>query len=163
MPSCFLTSRTGFVIRFGGCPIHWVSKLQSEIALSTCESELMALSKCMRQLIPLRAILSNISKIFKLPNVDGLLTSEQTHAYTKSHQSTVYEDNKACLELIMNADQYHPRTKHAGIKWFHFKDQIANGSIRVAKTHTDENQSDLLTKPLPRTKFEYLRRLLMGR
>jgi hypothetical protein len=37
-------SRTGFVIMYCGCPIHWASKLQSEIALSTTESEYMALS-----------------------------------------------------------------------------------------------------------------------
>jgi hypothetical protein len=28
-------SQTGYIITFYGCPIHWVSKLQSEIALST--------------------------------------------------------------------------------------------------------------------------------
>lgn len=32
-------SRTGYIITFCDCPIHWVSKLQSEIALSTTESE----------------------------------------------------------------------------------------------------------------------------
>jgi hypothetical protein len=31
-------SRTGYVILFGGCLITWVSKLQTEIALSTTES-----------------------------------------------------------------------------------------------------------------------------
>ena len=37
-------SCTGYVITFCGCPIHWVSKLQSEIALSTTEAEYIALS-----------------------------------------------------------------------------------------------------------------------
>jgi hypothetical protein len=37
-------SRTGFVILFCGCPIMWCSKLQTEIALSTTESEYIALS-----------------------------------------------------------------------------------------------------------------------
>ena len=31
-------SRTGFVIRYAGCPILWQSKLQTEIALSTAEA-----------------------------------------------------------------------------------------------------------------------------
>ena len=35
-------SRTGFVIRYAGCPISWSSKLQSEIALSTAEAEYIA-------------------------------------------------------------------------------------------------------------------------
>ena len=30
---------------YAGCPIHWVSKLQTEIALSTAEAEYIALSR----------------------------------------------------------------------------------------------------------------------
>jgi hypothetical protein len=47
-------SRTGYIITFCGCLIHWVSKLQSEIALSTTESEYIALSMAIRELLPLR-------------------------------------------------------------------------------------------------------------
>ena len=32
-------SRTGFVITFSNCPLLWVSKLQTEISLSTLHSE----------------------------------------------------------------------------------------------------------------------------
>lgn len=46
-------SRTGFVITFCGCPITWCSKLQTEIALSTTESEYIALSTATRELLPL--------------------------------------------------------------------------------------------------------------
>ena len=38
-------SRTGFVIRYAGCPILWQSKLQTEIALSTAEAESL---QCLR-------------------------------------------------------------------------------------------------------------------
>ena len=41
-------SRTGFVIMYAGCPITWGSKLQTEIALSTTESEYIALSSATR-------------------------------------------------------------------------------------------------------------------
>ena len=37
-------SRTGLLLNFGGVPIYWSSKLQSEIALSTLEAEYIALS-----------------------------------------------------------------------------------------------------------------------
>jgi hypothetical protein len=46
-------SRTGFVIMYAGCPLIWVSKLQTEGALSTTEAEYTALSQSMRELIPL--------------------------------------------------------------------------------------------------------------
>ena len=37
-------SRTGYLIKFANCPIVYVSKMQSEIALSTTEAEYIALS-----------------------------------------------------------------------------------------------------------------------
>ena len=55
-------SWTGYVIIYCGCPIHWVSKLQTEIALSTSEAEYMALSTCLRDLLPMWAMLSELSK-----------------------------------------------------------------------------------------------------
>ena len=47
-----LLSRAGFIIMFCGCAILWVSKLESVIALSTAESEYIALSMAMRQILP---------------------------------------------------------------------------------------------------------------
>ena len=37
-------SWTGFVILYSGCPVLWSSKLKTELALSTTESEYIALS-----------------------------------------------------------------------------------------------------------------------
>jgi hypothetical protein len=50
-------SRTGFVIMYAGCPLVWVSKFQTEVALSTTEAEYIALSQAMRELIPLLGLL----------------------------------------------------------------------------------------------------------
>ena len=44
-PAC-VKSRTGFVIMFADCPFLWVSKLQTETALSTMEAEANALAHC---------------------------------------------------------------------------------------------------------------------
>ncbi len=41
-------SRMGYVITYAGCPMHWSSKMQTEIALSTTEAEYIALSQAMR-------------------------------------------------------------------------------------------------------------------
>jgi hypothetical protein len=45
-------SRTGYVIKNAGCPLIWASKLQTEIALSSTESEYVALSQSLRGVIP---------------------------------------------------------------------------------------------------------------
>lgn len=44
-PAC-AKSRSGFLITVSDCPIVWVSKLQTETALSTMETEINALGDC---------------------------------------------------------------------------------------------------------------------
>ena len=58
-PLC-VKSRTGYIICFMGCPLTWVSKLQTQIALSTMEGEYLALSQVMRDLIAIREIFKKI-------------------------------------------------------------------------------------------------------
>ena len=53
---------------FAGCPITWGSKLQTEIALSTTESEYIALSSAMREVIPFMGLVQEISQTFGLIN-----------------------------------------------------------------------------------------------
>jgi hypothetical protein len=47
-------SRTGYVIKFCDVPIPWVSKMQTQIALSTMEAGYIALSQYMIDFIPIR-------------------------------------------------------------------------------------------------------------
>ena len=47
---------------FMGIPLLWVSKIQIQVALSTMESEYIALSHSMRYLIVVREILKEIYK-----------------------------------------------------------------------------------------------------
>ncbi len=51
-PAC-AKSRTGFIIIFADCPVFWQSKLQTEMALSTMEAKIIALSACCRELFPI--------------------------------------------------------------------------------------------------------------
>ena len=46
-PIC-ASSRTGYVVTFSYCPLLWVSTLQTEIALSTLNSEYVSLSHSVR-------------------------------------------------------------------------------------------------------------------
>jgi hypothetical protein len=43
----------GYIITCAGCPMHWSSKMQTEIALSTTEAEYIALSQAMREVLPI--------------------------------------------------------------------------------------------------------------
>ena len=46
----YARSRTGFVEKFANCPLLWISKLQTEISLSTLHYEYVALSNSVRAL-----------------------------------------------------------------------------------------------------------------
>ena len=50
----------------GGCPLICVSKLQTEIALSTTEAEYIALSQAMRDLLPTQRLLQEVALALKL-------------------------------------------------------------------------------------------------
>ena len=57
-------SRTGNIIKSENFPIIWVSKIQTEIVLSTTEAEYISLINIMEYLIPLRHIMLEVSSIF---------------------------------------------------------------------------------------------------
>ena len=82
-------SRTGYVIMIAGCPLLWVSKLQQEISLSTQESEHVALSSSLRDVIPIQNLVKDVMAAV------GLGVNKLTFA----HVFTVFEDNNAdsCL------------------------------------------------------------------
>ena len=58
-----LMSRIGYVIIYAGCPIIWCSKLQTKIILSTTESEYIAFSYSLRDVIPLLRLQGGVKVI----------------------------------------------------------------------------------------------------
>jgi hypothetical protein len=143
-------SRTGYVIKFAGCLLLWASKLQTEISLSSTESEYIALSQALREVIPLIALIKEL----KLNNFD--IKSEQPMVLCK-----VFEDNNGALEMA-KTPKLRPRTKHINVKYHHFREAVHCGDITIHKVNTTEQQADIFTKPLPQSIFKYLRKLLMG-
>jgi len=143
-------SRTGYVILFASCPVLWASKLQSEIALSTTEAEYIALSQAMRDLIPMRSLLQEISTITKMDIGN-----------TRTYRSKVYEDNKGCVDVI-KSPKVNPRTRHISIKYHHFREHVTNGNIEVEWIDTKNQLADIFTKPLSKQAFTYLRNKLLG-
>ena len=143
-------SRTGYVLMFCGIPLLWVSKLQTEVALSTVEAEYIALSQSMRDLIPTRQLLLDLSEIFQLVPQDKMKSI-----------STVFEDNTGATELA-RCPKMRPRTKHIAIKYHHFRDHVANGNVQVENISTHDQIADIFTKPLTEAKFAHLRKFLIG-
>ena len=149
-PIC-VKSRTGFVITLGGCPVTWVSKLQTEITLSTLEAEYIALSTAMRDLVPMRRILKEIGAKLNL----NFMKPAMVH-------STIFEDNNGALGLA-KAPKLTPRTKHIAVKYHWFKELIGKEKgFDIVKVDTAEQKADIFTKGLPAEVFANIRKLVMG-
>jgi hypothetical protein len=53
-------SQSGWIIFYAGCPISWASKLQSQIALLNTETEYIAMSHALRDIIPIMNLLQEM-------------------------------------------------------------------------------------------------------
>jgi hypothetical protein len=142
-------SRSGYIITYASCPILWSSKLQMEIALSTAEAEYISLSQALRDLIPLRTIFKELSTICNIPSLQV-----NTH-------STVFEDNKGCIDLIV-APTMRPRSRHIAIKYHHFREYVRRGHIKIQWISTAQQLADIFTKLLVTSKFRSLRKTILG-
>lgn len=127
----------------------WCSKLQTKIALSTNNKKYIALSQSTRDLIPMRGLLAQLSSTTKL-----IVGSTITY-------STVFEDNKGCVELAL-APKLHPRTCHIALKYHHFQTHVEQGHICIQWIHTKNQLADIFTKPLPAPYFITLCLALLG-
>ena len=161
-PVC-VKSRIGYVLTFGNCLVLWVSKLQTEIALSTLEAEYIALSQTMRNLLPMRSLLEEIGTKLKMDFANPTIM-----------HSTVFEDNNGALGLA-TSPRVTPRTKHIAVKMHFFKSYLRSspcgtGSepnptmppLRIQRIDSAEQKADIFTKGLTEATFISIRKLLMG-
>ena len=130
----------------------YVSKLQTEIALSTLEREYIALSQGMRYLLPMRRFLQEIGTEMNLDFAKPAMI-----------HSTIFEDNNGALGLA-TAPKLTPRTKHIGVKYHWFKSHIGEDKgILITKVNTKLQKADIFTKGLPFDALNNIRKLVMGR
>ena len=141
-------SRTRYVIFYAKCPIVFVSKLQTEIALSTAESEYIACSTAMRDVISLMQLMEEINGIFPL------------HMPKPVVHCDVYEDNESCIAMEKRR-KFSPRTKHIAVKYHHFR-RFVDKSIIIHSINTKEQTADIMTKPVEVGLFQHLRIKLCG-
>jgi hypothetical protein len=55
---------------------------------------------------------------------------------------------------------FHERTKHIDIKYYFIRDVIEEGKLKVCKISTHDNPADMMTKPIPVSKFKLCLRLV---
>ena len=137
-------SRSGYIIKLGGCPLICKSQLIPTICLSTAESEYYSLSQSMRALLPIQSLLTEFMKQVDVPaNLRGI--GQTVHA-------TTHEDNTSALTLATE-QRLTSRTRHYHCRWHFFWQHVQNGDVEIIYCDTSEQDADYLTKPLVHEKF----------
>jgi hypothetical protein len=150
-PSC-VKSRTGFAICISNCPVIWSSKLQTDIAMSTMESEYNALSMAMKSVLPLQTLVRVVAR--------GVGLSEER---LTTFKTSVWEDNAGAQILAsLEPGRMTPRSKHYAIKYHWFREHLKPNQVEVKKIHTHDQKADILTKGLRTAKFREIRFILCG-
>jgi len=129
-------SRYGYVVMYKGCPVTWASKLQTEVTLSSTESEYVGLSHTLRSVIPIIELFKELQEL----KLDVLKGNPRMHG-------KLYQDNSGAIELA-KVPKMRPRTKHINVKYHHFREYISIGDISVNQINTADQPADIFTKPV---------------
>ena len=148
-PICY-RSRTGFVVTFSNCPLLWVSKIQTEIAISTLHYEYLELSHSVRELIPLKILIKEV--------IDNLGIDSENLKFVSS--STIYEDNNRAI-VVEKSPKMTPTSKHIAIKYNWFRQHIGK-EFAIQNIKSENQKADIFTKGLQGQIFVSIGKLLCG-
>jgi hypothetical protein len=122
-------STSGFVFMYGGAAVAWRSKLQSIVATSTCEAELVAAAQAVKEALHFGKLLTDLCGVYR--------------------PITVCVDNQPAIVLLRNpAAGAHNRTKHVDICYHFARHRVAIGDVRIEYIATTQMVADVFPKQL---------------
>ena len=132
-------SVSGYVFTLGIGSISWRSKLQSIVALSTTKAELISILEATKEGLYLLQLLDDLSMVQR--------TVDQ------------FSDSQSVIHLVEN-QAYSSRKKHIDVRGFFLMLEEERSKTKLLKVGTSDNPSDMMTKSLPKDKFEHCSNLI---
>lgn len=129
-------STSGVCTFVGECLTQWSCQKQTALAISTTEAEYVAARRACQQALWMKQMFSD----YNIHLQDVLVLC----------------DNKGAIDLSKNP-VHHSRKKHIEIHHHILRDNVQKGNILLEKVASEDNVADILTKPLKRETFNYLR------
>jgi hypothetical protein len=130
-------STSGICFNLGSAMISWAHGKQKSVALNITEVEYIAAYDACTEAIWLCKL---VSRLF-----DQVLDLTVIHC-----------DNQSCVMLSEN-HVFHDKLKHIEIKYYFLYDKFQKGEVILQYISTNEQTTNILTKPLSKIKFAYLR------
>ncbi|CAI7822989.1 unnamed protein product [Closterium sp. NIES-54] len=118
----------GFICCVGGGPTSWESKKQVDQALSSVESEYMALFRAVREIVWQRSLVAELGEEQQGP-------------------TPLYNDSQGAIALAKNP-VLHGLTKHKRVKWHWTRSMVAAGEAELHYVKTKRQPADMTTKRL---------------
>nr|KYP59970.1 Retrovirus-related Pol polyprotein from transposon TNT 1-94 [Cajanus cajan] len=126
-------STSGYLIKFAGGAVAWQSRLQRCVTLSTTEAEFIAITEACKELLWLKKFLQELGFV--------------------QDKYPLFVDSQSAIHLGKNPT-FHSRSKHIDVRYHWIRDALDAKLLELAKIHTDDNGANMMTKALPRGKFE---------
>lgn len=127
-------SISGNLTKVYGNTVHWSSKKQSTVALSSTEAEYISLCYESSEVLWFCKLLKSLNVNFEYPIVINC-------------------DNMSCVNLINNFRD-NKRVKHIDVKYHFIFNLVRNHVIRLNHVFSNVQEADGLTKALETIKFE---------
>ncbi|KAK9054827.1 hypothetical protein SSX86_025906 [Deinandra increscens subsp. villosa] len=121
-------SITGYCFKVLNNLVSWKATLQGVVALSSTESEYIALTEAIKEAIWLKGFVSELGFNVKC--------------------SEVYCDSQGAVQLSKNS-VFYDKTKHISVKLHFIRDVIDSKEVAVLQIRTEDNAADMCTKALP--------------
>ena len=127
-------SVTGYITLMAYRVTFWMSHQQKTVALSSTETEYMALSNCSHQLVWMRNLLNEVSFNVPIPHI--------------------YGDNLGSLFWGSNPIQ-EKDSKYIDICYHYIRDLIEDEQVKLYYIDGKKNSADILTKNLGQVLFSH--------
>ena len=134
-------STSSVLVFLGSAPILWLSLKQKVMALSTCETEYVAVATMACQAVWLRQLLGELTGV-------------------EAHPPAMMVDNQPTIALTKNP-VLHDWSKHIDVKFHFLRYYIDGGQIVIEFVEIGRQLADILTKSLRRLRFMQLRKMIV--
>jgi hypothetical protein len=128
-------SFSGYAVLLNNGLIHWKTKKQKCVALSTTEAELIGMSETNKECMWTRNFLNEINQGRFLPDPIKIRC-----------------DNQGAINIAKNHTTSE-RTKHIDIKVLQIRDEVHKGNLTFQYVNTNENRADIFTKNVSKAKL----------